>query len=68
MGEQNPRDGRMFVVRIKDEIVGKRLIQDWTGGWLLQSENPNKQTWPTRPVPSNAQVVGMVRWVARTLA
>ncbi len=48
-------------------IVVKRLIQDSTAGWLLQSDNRNKQAWPTRPFPPDAQIVGMVRWVARTL-
>ena len=67
MGERNPRDGRIFVVRIEDEIVVKRVIQNSTAGWLLQSDNRNKQAWPTRPWPADAQIVGMVRWVARTL-
>ena len=67
MGERNPRDGRIFVVRIEDESVVKRVIQNSTAGWLLQSDNRNKQAWPTRPWPADAQIVGMVRWVARTL-
>ena len=58
---------KIFVVRIEDEIVVKRVIHNSTAGWLLQSDNRNKQAWPTRPWPADAQIVGMVRWVARTL-
>ena len=49
MGQQEPRERRIFVLRIEDEIVVKRLIRDPDAGWLLQSDNRNKQAWPTRP-------------------
>ena len=66
MGQQEPRDGRIFVVRIEDEIVVKRLIRHPEAGWLLQSDNQNKQAWPTQPWPDDAQIVGQVKWVGLT--
>ena len=66
MGQQEPRDGRIFVVRIEDEIVVKRLIRHPEAAWLLQSDNQNKQAWPTQPWPDNGQIVGQVRSVGRT--
>ena len=68
MGQQEPRDGRIFVVRIEDEIVVKRLILDPEAGWLLQSDNQNKQAWPTVPWAARAKIVGEVKWVARSFA
>ena len=68
MGQQEPRDGKIFVVRIEDEIVVKRLIRNPDAGWLLQSDNRNKRAWPTRPCPDGAQIVGEVRWMGRTFA
>ena len=66
MGQQEPRDGRIFVVRIEDEIVVKRLIRNPQAGWLLQSDNRNKRAWPTRGWPDDAQIVGEVKWLGRT--
>ena len=54
------------MVRIEDEIVVTRLIRDPDAGWLLQSDNRNKQAWPTRPWPDDAQIVGQVKWLGRT--
>ena len=61
MGQQEPRDGRVFVIRIEDEIVVKRLLRDPDAGWLLESDNRNKRAWPTRPWPDEAKIVGEVR-------
>ena len=66
MGQQEPRDGKIFVVRIEDEIVVKRLIRDPDAGWLLKSDNRNKRRWPTRPWPDDAKIVGEVKWLGRT--
>ena len=65
-GRREPRDGRIFVIRVEDRTVVKRLVRDPVGGWLIQSDNPNKQAWPTQPCPREADVVGEVKWVART--
>ena len=35
-------------------------------GWLVQSDNRNKQAWPTVPWPAEASIVGEVKWVARS--
>ena len=65
MGQQEPRDGKIFVVRVEDEIVVKRLMRHPDAGWLLKSDNPNKQAWPTRPWPDEAKIVGEVKWLGR---
>ena len=38
-----------------------------SGGWLLISDNPDKRTWPNRPWPPEAEIVGAVKRAARTL-
>ena len=68
MGQQEPRDGRIFVIRIEDEIVVKRAIHDRNAGWMLQSDNRNKRAWPTLPWPAEARIVGEVKWVAHSFA
>ena len=67
MGQQEPRDRRIFVVRIEEEIVAKRLIRHPDAGWLLKSDNPDKQGWPTVPWPDEAKIAGEVRWLWRSL-
>ena len=66
MGQRDPRDGRIFVVRSEGELIVKRLIRDPNAGWLIQSDNPNKRAWPTRGWPDDAQIVGEVKWVGRS--
>ena len=66
-GQQEPRDRRIFVMRMDDDIVAKRLIRHADAGWLLKSDNPDKQAWPTVPWPDEARIVGEVRWLGRAL-
>ena len=60
------RVGHIYVVRTGDGLVVKRAGRDVSGAWLLVSDNPNKLAWPNRPWPAEAQIVGEVRWAART--
>ncbi len=34
--------------------------------WQVVTDNPNKHVWPTRAWPRDAEIVGEVRWTART--
>lgn len=61
------RDGKICVLRIGDELIVKRTVEDKRAGWLLRSDNPDKRVWPSRPWPDEAKVVGRVRWVGCTL-
>ena len=63
---REPKDGKIFVVRVDDDLLVKRLLHDAAAGWLLQSDNPNKETWPTQLCPNDARVVGEVKWTARS--
>ena len=58
------RSGRIFVVRTDEGVVVKRSERGAGGGWLLISDHP---TWPSRPWPTDAEVIGQVRWMAHTL-
>ena len=54
------------MLRIKDEVIVRRLIHDHAAGWLLHCDNPDKTAWPTQPWPENGITVGEVRGAART--
>ena len=60
------RIGHIYVVRTPDGLVVKRAGRDAAGAWQLVSDNPNKHVWPTRPWLPDAEVVGEVKWAART--
>ncbi len=62
--QRQPQDGHIYVLRTDDGLVVKRLRRDEAGQWQLQSEHPG---WPAVPLASTAEVIGEVRWVARTL-
>ena len=66
-GSNHRQDGKIFVIRIGEDLVVKRTVFDPEAGWLLVSDNKDKTTWATRPWPENAEVVGEVKWVARSL-
>ncbi len=57
------RVGRIYVVRTDDGLIVSRA-----GNWQLVSDHPNKQDWPTLRWPADAEVIGEVKWAARTFA
>ena len=58
--------GHIYVVRTAEGLVVNRAGRDPSGIWQLVSDNPDKLTWPNRPWPPDAAIVGEVRWTART--
>ena len=62
------RLGRIYVLRTGEGLVVKRAGRDPAGIWQLVSDNPDKYVWPTRPWPRDAEIVGEVKWAARTFA
>ena len=58
-----PRSTRIHVVLTDEGIVVKRARRD-AGPWILSSDHP---AWPPRrPWPADAELIGDVRWRART--
>ncbi len=66
LARQRRRDSRIYVVRTEDGLIVKRAGKDRAGAWQLVSDNPDKQTWPTRPWPLDAPMIGEVKWTGRT--
>ena len=62
------RLGHIYVVRTEEGLVVQRAGRDPAGVWQLVSDNPDKLTWPNRPWPADAVIVGEVRWTARTFS
>ena len=62
------RLGHIYVVRTEESLVVTRAGRDPAGVWQLVSDNPDKLAWPNRPWPPEAEIVGEVRWTARTLS
>ena len=60
---RNRRDGRIYVVRTHGGLIAKRAAKRGRG-WDLASDNPavGREPWP-----ADAETVGEVVWVARTL-
>ncbi len=60
-----PTGNTYSLTRVVIRIV-KRAGKSRAGNWQLVSDNPDKQHWPTRPWPASAEVIGEVKWAART--
>ena len=58
------REGRIFVVRIAEGLVVKRAGKGTGDDWHLVSDHPR---WPDAPWPSDAAIIGEVKWMAREL-
>ena len=67
LGSKHLQDGKIFVVRIGDDLLVKRTVRDPEAGWLLVSDSTAKDVWATRPWPEDAQIIGEVKWVGRAL-
>ena len=59
---QTRRRGRIYVLQTDDGLMVKRAGRE-KSGWQLISDNPY---WPPAPWPYDADIIGEVRWVART--
>ena len=62
-GQRQRRAGCLYALRTDDGLVVRRAGRDSGGGWLLESDHPGR-----KPVawPDDAEVIGQVRWMART--
>ena len=56
----------IYVVRTDDGLIVKRAGKNRAGNWQLVSDNPDKKEWPTLRWRDNAEVIGEVKWAART--
>ena len=56
----------IFVVRTEEGLIVKCLGKTTAGAWRLLSNNPDKTAWPPLPWPDTAEVIGEVKWTART--
>ncbi len=59
-------EGHIFVARTDDGLIVKRAGKDRAGNWQLVSDNSDKKEWPTLRWPADAEVIGEVKWAART--
>ena len=60
--QRRPRAGRMFVIRTNHGLVVKRAGKD-KHRWRLLSDHP---AWKPVPWPADAEIIGEVKWAART--
>ena len=61
---RNPHEDRIYVMRTMDGLVVKRAGKDAEGNWQIESDN---EDWEPVPWSRDTEVIGEVRWVARTL-
>ena len=63
-GQRRRREGRIYALRTTRGLIVGRAGRDKARKWLLESDNP---AWEPVPWPDDAEVIGEVRWMARTL-
>ena len=62
-GRQQRREGRIYALRTDQGLVVGRAERDSGGGWLLESDHTEREAvaWP-----EDAEIIGEVRWMARS--
>ena len=60
---REPHEGRIYVMQTEDGLVVKRLERDELGRWEARSDNPD---WESAPLNYGTEIIGEVRWAART--
>ena len=60
---REPHEDRIYVMRTEDGLVVKRAGKDAEGDWQIESDN---EDWEPMPWSRDTEVIGEVRWVART--
>ncbi len=55
---------RILVLRTEGRMVARRAARSDDGLRFMASDHP---AWPDAPLPPDAEILGQVRWVARTL-
>jgi len=62
LSDGRQHQGEIYVVLIGHELLLRRAKWDAKAGWLLVSDNPDKEAFPTRVWPDGAHTVGRVVW------
>ena len=60
---REPQEGRIYVMRTEEGLVVKRLGLDEEGRWEIRSDSPD---WRITPMSPGTEIIGEVRWTART--
>ena len=60
---REPREDRIFALRTEEGPAVKRLAKEPKGWWQIVSDNPD---YPPLPARYGMEIIGEVRWVART--
>lgn len=63
----DPQNGKMFALFNQDgEIMIKRLIRDFSSGWVIRSDNQDKTRYPDMPITDEGMqgvdIIGRVVW------
>lgn len=62
-----PRNGKVYAIQRPDGSVSvKRLVQSFSGGWVIRSDNPDKTLYPDEPISANdlqqIEIIGRSVW------
>jgi phage repressor protein C with HTH and peptisase S24 domain len=69
LASTSPVDGKIFVVRLGDQLYAKRIQKRWDGGIELISDNKeyNTQVIPAAEL-EHLQVIGQVVWIGKDIS
>lgn len=62
-----PRSGKVYAIHRPDGSISvKRLVQTFSGGWVIRSDNPDKTVYPDEPISADdlhqIEIIGRSVW------
>ena len=63
----SPKDRGIYVILTQDGLVVRRTVLDRTAGWLIMSDNPDKNRFPTQAWGDDAKIMGEVKWHGQSI-
>ena len=64
---KSPKDRGIYVILTQDGLVVKRTVLDGKAGWLIVSDNPDNNRFPTQPWGDDAKIMGVVKWHGQSI-
>ena len=61
------KDRGIYLILTQDGLVVKRTVLNRTAGWLIVSDNPDKNRFPTQPWGDDAKIMGEVKWHGQSI-
>ena len=63
----SPKDRGIYLILTQEGLMVKRTVLDREAGWLIVSDNPDRNRFPTQAWGDDAKIMGEVKWHGQSI-